>query len=104
VRSQRQEVRRLADRRHLDASEHLNRHEAAVLAQVQRHALGKARQVRDDEDALLLKAPHEGKHLAVVRLQELEAAAPEGRSAIRRFVHQSSECGFWFCASTLTVS
>jgi hypothetical protein len=108
VRAEREEVRLLADARELRAAEELRRHDPAVRRQVELGVEDEARQVGDDEDALVAVAAHEREHLAVLGVEHLDGAAAERgwrlRSAVRRFIHHSIECGFCCCCSAFTAA
>ncbi len=59
-------------------AEHLDRDMVAELRQVEFRELDVPGEVGDDEDRFVLEAADEGQHLAVLRMEELDAASPEG--------------------------
>src|SRR5438132_35022 len=77
-----QEVRRLADDRHLVAAEELHRHQALPLAEVQLNRLQEPRKVGDAQDLLRLVAADVPEHLAVLGPQQLERAAAKRAVAL----------------------
>jgi hypothetical protein len=77
VRAERQHVRPVADRRERRSAEQLDRDHPLVLRQVDLDVLHVAREVRDDENSLLLVASHERDRARVVGIQKLDRAAPE---------------------------
>ena len=108
VRPERQEVGQVADRRELACGRTARpgtsaRVRAGPARRAARSATGWRR-----PGSLSSSAADEGQHPAVVGSQELERAAAERlvrlRRAISRFIHHSSECGLFCCASTLTAS
>src|SRR5438270_392628 len=77
-----QEVRRLADDRHLVAAEELHRHQALPLAEVQLDRLQEPRKVGDAQDLLRLVAADVREPLAVLGPQQLERAAAKRAVAL----------------------
>ena len=78
VRSQGEEVGQLADGGKLGAADHLHRHPALELAEIQFRRLDKARQVGHDEQHVRPPAAQVDEHLAVLRPQELDRAPAKG--------------------------
>ena len=76
MRAQRQEVRPVRHRRKLGRAEQLQRPHALILRQIQFDALREAREIRHYQHPLLFVAADERQHAAVLRVQELQAAAP----------------------------
>ena len=82
MRAQGQEVRVVADHRHLVAAEQLDRHQPLPRREVQLDRLQEAREVGDAQDLLRLVAAHVGQHLAVLGPEQLEGAAAERAVAL----------------------
>ncbi len=77
VLGQRQEIRPFADGRKARPAHQLGGDAPVELAQIQLHVVREAREVRDHQHGLVLELPDEGQYLGILRLEELDGAAPE---------------------------
>ena len=74
---QRQHVGKLADRRKRGVPGQFDGDRTGVLAQVELHGLRRAREIEDAEQRLAVMLAKKRQHLAIVRIEEFQAAPPE---------------------------
>ena len=80
MRAERDEVRRIPNRRKFGPAEQFNRRCSFECGQIEPGVLNKAREVGNDEDHFVLIAADECQNVVIVRIKELE------RPAAKRFV------------------
>src|SRR5437764_12183850 len=77
MRSKRQDVIRFFDRWKTIPTEHLHRHAAGKLREIELNHLRETGKIYDNEDRLVFVATKEGEHLGIIRKKKFESAAGE---------------------------
>src|SRR5687767_6860944 len=79
VRAQGQQIRQVADAGEVDPPDELDRLPSGEARQVELDVLGESRQVGDAQDRHAVVLAQVGENAAVLRMEEVERAAPEDR-------------------------